>query len=97
MKVGLLLPLYVAYSYISICFPQTKVYLHPWVDFFQAHALASFFLLLCELVSPSPDQRDIFFAALTIPDKKRPNGRHLGLEWYRVSKKKITSPPQNRG
>ena len=84
MRVATLIPLYSLFSFLSICFPYARVYLHPWLDVFQSQALVSFFLLMCEFVSPSHDQRDIFFAALTVRDKKSPDGTRGSLEWYRV-------------
>ncbi|KAK1763080.1 organic solute transporter Ostalpha-domain-containing protein, partial [Phialemonium atrogriseum] len=83
MRIALLIPLNSLFSFLSICYPAAKVYLLPWLDVFQAHALASFFLLMCEFVSPSDDQRTIFFAAMAIPDKKAPDGGQDGLAWYR--------------
>ena len=80
----MLIPLYSIISILSICFPKAKVYLTPWLDVFQANSLCAFFLLICTYVSPSDDQRDVFFAAMTVRDKKSPGGRMNGLAWFRV-------------
>ena len=85
MKIGCLIPFYSIFSFLSICFPKAYVYLDPWLDVFQSVALGSFFLLMCEFVSPSAEQRDVFFAALKVPDKKAAGGTGGGLVWYRVS------------
>ena len=85
MRVFTLIPLYSVLSFLSICVPRAMVYLHPWLDVFQSQALVSFFLLMCEFVAPTHDQRDIFFAALPTRDKKSPQGRRDNLGWYRVS------------
>jgi len=84
MKIALLIPLYSIFSFLSICFPISFVYLVPWLHLFQAFALGSFFLLMCEFVSPSSEQRDVFFAALRVLDKREAGGVGDGLTWYRV-------------
>lgn len=84
MRISLLIPTYAVISFLSIYFPAARVYLVPWLDVIQSHAVASFFLLLCEYVSPSHEQRDVFFAALTVKDKKAPGGRRNAYTWYRV-------------
>jgi Organic solute transporter Ostalpha len=84
MRIAGLIPLYSIFSFLSICFPDAFVYLAPWIDLFQAIALGSFFLLMCEFVSPSSEQRDIFFAALVVPGKKGATAAEHGIPWYRV-------------
>jgi Organic solute transporter Ostalpha len=85
MKIACLIPFYSILSTLSVCFPKAHVYLDPWLEVFQSVALGSFFLLMCEFVSPSEKQRDVFFAALKVPDKKAGSGTRDGLIWYRVS------------
>jgi Organic solute transporter Ostalpha len=85
MKITCVVPFYSIVSFLSICFPRAYVYLDPWLDVFQSLALGSFFLLMCEYVSPSEERRDIFFAALKVSDKKAPDEIGDGLAWYRVS------------
>jgi hypothetical protein len=89
LKICTLLPIYSLLSFISIAEPDAYVYLEPWCHYFEAIALGSFFLLLCEFVSPSSDFRDVFFAALETKAsrKARERGKPAvdGLEWYRVS------------
>ena len=85
MRVALLVPMYSIFSFLSIVFPQAKVYLLPWLDVFQANSMAAFFLLVCDYVSPNTRQRDLFFAAMTIPDRKKDGTLgEEGLTWYRV-------------
>lgn len=86
-----MLPIYNILSFIGIAWPNSFIYLSMWRDFWEGIALASFFLLLCEFVSPSADFRDVFFAALEVPEarKAREKGKPVkitGLEWYRVSR-----------
>jgi hypothetical protein len=89
LKICALIPIYGIVSFITIAFPNSYIYLDSWIEVFQAIALGSFFLLLCEFVSPSSQSRDVFFAGLEVP-KSRLGGRKNGgrpvdgLEWYRV-------------
>ena len=85
MRIACLIPFYSLFSLLSICFPKADVYISPWLDVVQAFALGSFFLLMCEFVSEDTQERDSFFNALEIKDKKgrKPSGG--SLFWYRVS------------
>merc|ERR1711939_1228253 len=84
LKISALIPIYSIISWITIAAPNSYIYLDPWLDFFQSIALGSFFLLLCEFVSPSAQYRDVFFAALEVPKSRRGGGKQVdGLEWYR--------------
>jgi hypothetical protein len=83
MRVSSLIPLYSIFSLLSICFPKAKVYLLPWLEVFQSISLSAFFLLMCDYISPSQKQRDVFFAGFTYQDKKK--GDVNGLMWFRVS------------
>ncbi|KAL4905595.1 hypothetical protein BDW74DRAFT_152855 [Aspergillus multicolor] len=51
IKISLLLPLYTITSFLAICLPRASVYISPWMEVYQAIALVTFFLLLCEYVS----------------------------------------------
>ncbi len=81
----MIIPLYAILPFISVVAPGSYVYLAPWLEFIQSMSLGSFFLLLCEFVSPSENQRDVFLAGLTVPDKKSATGTQNGLTWFRVS------------
>ncbi|WYZ35072.1 hypothetical protein EsH8_I_001348 [Colletotrichum jinshuiense] len=83
LRISLIIPFWSIISFLSICFPTAEVYLHPWLEFVQSICLGTFFLLLCEFVSPSAHHRDVFFAALTVKNKKAPTGQQNGLEWFR--------------
>ncbi|GKT83752.1 DUF300 domain-containing protein [Colletotrichum tofieldiae] len=83
LRISLIIPFWSIISFLSICFPPAEVYLHPWLEFVQSICLGTFFLLLCEFVSPSAQHRDVFFAALTVKNKKAANGEENGLEWFR--------------
>ncbi|KAH6886164.1 organic solute transporter Ostalpha-domain-containing protein [Thelonectria olida] len=83
LKICLLLPFYAVICFLSVAFPSAFVYLSPWLDFVQSISLGAFFLLMCQFVSPSDSQRDVFFATLVIKDKKSPTGTGDGLIWFR--------------
>lgn len=85
LKICVLIPLYTVLSFVTVVAPDSYVYLTPWIDVYQAIALGSFFLLLCEYVSPSLESRDVFFAAMSVPLKGKKQGQSIsGLEFYRV-------------
>ena len=84
MRICLLIPFYGILSFLQVYFPTANVYIAPWLDFVQAIALASFFLLLCEFVSPSREQRDVFFAAMEVPARRDKTRKVNGLGVFRV-------------
>lgn len=90
MKICAMLPVFSLLSLLSIAYPNAYMYLDPWRGYWESIALGSFFLLLCEFVSPSADFRDVFFAALEVPESRKSRTKGIptkadGLEWYRVS------------
>lgn len=86
MRIALLVPIYSIISLLCICFPTAEVYLRPWLEVAQANCLASYFLLLCEFVSPHSEGRDVFFATIEISDKRAARkGPVDGIQWFRVS------------
>lgn len=82
MKICSVIPVYSLVSFTSVCYPSAAVYLTPWQEFYESLALGYFFLLMCEYIAPSEQQRDVFFSALKVPQKKSPS--RDGIEWYRV-------------
>ncbi|KAI1265860.1 organic solute transporter Ostalpha-domain-containing protein [Xylariaceae sp. FL1019] len=86
MRIALFLPFTAALSFLQVAFPGQAVYIEPWSTYIEAVALGSFFLLLCEFIAPSREQRDVFFAAL--PPKPNPKSKKKankgGLEWFRL-------------
>ncbi|KAH8696576.1 organic solute transporter Ostalpha-domain-containing protein [Talaromyces proteolyticus] len=83
MKICLMIPLYSLISFLSVYFPKAAVYLGPWQDFYESLAMGYFFLLLGVFISPSDQQRDLFFAAFRVPQKKNEDSPINGIEWYR--------------
>jgi Organic solute transporter Ostalpha len=85
MKICLLIPLYSIISFLSICFPSIYVYANVWFSYFEAIALATVFLLMCEFISETNSERELFFSALKIQDKKGHVTTGYGsVVWYRV-------------
>ena len=83
MRISLMFPTYALFSFLSVCFPAARVYLEPWLDVFQAWALANFFLLLCDFVSQSEQEREMFFANLSVGKMAgTPSDAKVG--WYKV-------------
>uniref|UniRef100_A0A8H7KD61 Uncharacterized protein n=1 Tax=Bionectria ochroleuca TaxID=29856 RepID=A0A8H7KD61_BIOOC len=74
MKIGALITTYALVSFFSVAFPGASVYMHPWLDVIEGTALGSFFLLLCDYISPSQEQREIFFAT-------KPK---CGIKWFKL-------------
>lgn len=95
MRICCYLPVLAVGCFLEVSFPSAYVYLNPWLDVAQAFALCNFFLMMCQFVSPSDARRDLFFAALEVPQKKKSRrnrrGRGAapsqepvnGLLWYR--------------
>lgn len=74
MRIGTLITMYSLICFLSVCFPKAEVYIHPWLDLVEGFALGSFFLLLCDYVSPHHEQRELFFAAEKLG----------GVKWFRT-------------
>lgn len=95
MRICCYLPIFTIGCFLEVSFPNAYVYINPWLDFAQALALCNFFLMMCQFVSPSDAQREVFFAALKVPQKKSMRGLRRGggggkearpvdgLLWYR--------------
>ncbi|KAF3762906.1 hypothetical protein M406DRAFT_294704 [Cryphonectria parasitica EP155] len=79
MRICCYLPIFSIGCFLQVSFPNAYVYLNPWLDFAQAVALCNFFLMMCQFVSPSDSQRELFFAALKQVNDEPVNGLH----WYR--------------
>lgn len=56
-----MIPVFAAISLLSVAFPDAATYLHPLSGFYEAIALASFFLLLCAFVDEDENERQAFF------------------------------------
>lgn len=74
LRICCYLPVFAVGCFLEVSFPNAYVYINPWLDFVQAIALCNFFLLMCQFVSPSDEHREVFFAALKVPQKKKKGG-----------------------
>jgi hypothetical protein len=71
LRICCYLPVFAIGCFLEVSFPNAYVYINPWLDFVQSIALCNFFLLMCQFVSPSDEHREVFFAALKVPQKKK--------------------------
>ncbi|RAK95821.1 DUF300-domain-containing protein [Aspergillus ibericus CBS 121593] len=87
MRISSVVPVYSIFSFLSVCFPNGYVYFSSWPDPFEGVALYSFFLLLCEFIAPSDEQRLQLIATQQIkPSRLRRRRRSPpmdGLTWFR--------------
>lgn len=74
MRICCYLPLFAIGCFLEVSFPNAYMYINPWLDVVQAVALCNFFLLMCHFVSPSDSHREVFFAGLKVPQKKKKAG-----------------------
>lgn len=82
MRIALLMPMFVIISWFSLAFPEVYPYLDPWIHVIEGWSLCSFFLLLCEFIAPSQEERDVFLATKSIPRKKK--NAVDGAKWFKV-------------
>ncbi|KAK2615780.1 hypothetical protein N8I77_002508 [Diaporthe amygdali] len=71
LRICCYLPIFAIGCFLEVSFPNAYMYINPWLDFVQSIALCNFFLLMCQFVSPSDQHREVFFAALKVPQKKK--------------------------
>ncbi|CEO60463.1 hypothetical protein PMG11_05090 [Penicillium brasilianum] len=81
MRIATLLPIYSILSFISICFPNSYVYLTGWVEVIEGIALYTFLMLLCDFLAPNDRNRVDFFASLRIPSRMDKTKTNDGLTW----------------
>jgi hypothetical protein len=74
MRICCYIPIFTVGNFLEATWPNAYMYINPWLDFVQAIALCNFFLLMCQFISPSDDQRELFFAAFKVPQKKSRRG-----------------------
>ncbi|KAB8244922.1 organic solute transporter Ostalpha-domain-containing protein [Aspergillus flavus] len=89
MRICNLIPSYQILSFISICFPNSYIYLQGFTEVLQGVALYAFLMLLCDFMAPNDKSKVEFFSSLEIkrqwqPKKKRNGLAFLSLTWYSV-------------
>ncbi|OOF96844.1 hypothetical protein ASPCADRAFT_206984 [Aspergillus carbonarius ITEM 5010] len=85
MRISSIVPVYSIFSFLSVCFPSSYVYSSSWPDPFEGVALYTFFLLLCEFIAPSDEQRVQLLATQQIkPSRLRRRAPPVdGLAWFK--------------
>ena len=58
------MPAFASIYFLIGAFLSIAIYLQPWADFYEAIALASYFLLLVTFLEPVPEHREAFFDSL---------------------------------
>jgi hypothetical protein len=66
MRIIHMLPAYAGLSFLSICWPETYVYLTTWIEYFQALALYAFTLLLIDFLAPTDAEKFACFRSLKV-------------------------------
>ncbi|KNG86318.1 hypothetical protein ANOM_005219 [Aspergillus nomiae NRRL 13137] len=89
MRICNLIPSYQVLSFISICFPNSYIYLQGFTEVLQGVALYAFLMLLCDFMAPDDKSKVEFFSSLETkrqwqPKKKRNGLAFLSLTWYSV-------------
>ena len=63
MRIIFMVPVFSVVTFLSVAFYDTAIYIKPVEDFYEAIALAGFFLLLCEFVQENEEDRQAFLAS----------------------------------
>lgn len=87
MRIINMLPAFSVLSFISICWPNSYVYMEGWTEVFQAMALYSFHMLLIDFLGPTERLRDEFFGNLRVKKAFKKGQYREGLSWLKVSSK----------
>jgi hypothetical protein len=58
-----MVPVFAIVAFLSVAFYDAAIYIKPIEDFFEAIALVSFFLLLCEYVRENEEEREAFLTS----------------------------------
>lgn len=83
LRICLLIPIASLLQFIGQVVPAAYFYILPWADMMQALALANFFLLMQEFISPHAAQREHFFGGLQVPPRRKGRPARDGMRWYR--------------
>jgi hypothetical protein len=55
------IPVFAIISFLGVAFNDAAIYLKPIDDFYEAFALACFFLLLCQFIRETAEEREEYF------------------------------------
>lgn len=85
MRICNLLPSYQVLSFVSICFPNSYIYLQGYTEVFNGIALYSFLMLLCDFMAPTDQSKVEFFSSLETKRQWQPKKKRNGLAFLKVS------------
>lgn len=84
MRICNLIPSYQIISYVSICFPNTYIYLQGFTEVLQGVALYAFLMLLCDFMASTDAKKVEFFSSLETKRQWQPKKKRNGLEFLSV-------------
>lgn len=84
MRICNMIPSYQVVCFISICFPNSYIYLAGYVEVFQGIALYAFLMLLCDFMAPTDRSKVEFFSSLEIKRQWQPKKKRNGLAFLKV-------------
>lgn len=79
------MPSYQVLSYVSICFPNSYIYLQGFTEVFNGIALYSFLMLLCDFMAPTDQSKVEFFSSLETKRQWQLKKKRNGLAFLKVS------------
>lgn len=77
LRIIALVPVFAIVYLLAGAFLDAAVYLQPWADFYEAIALASYFVLLVQFLEPVAHRRELYFDRLELKEGGS------SLAWYR--------------
>ncbi|MCJ1340925.1 hypothetical protein MMC09_006221 [Bachmanniomyces sp. S44760] len=88
IRVTALIPVFAIISFASIYLGVSAIYLVPWMSACESIALASFFLLVCNYVSPSVEGQNAYFQSMELPAKGAQGDSFPadGLAWFKKTR-----------
>ncbi|KAF2803187.1 uncharacterized protein BDZ99DRAFT_491883 [Mytilinidion resinicola] len=84
MRIVNMIPSYQVLSFISICLPNSYVYLQGFTEVFQGIALYAFLMLLCHFLAPTDQGKVEFFSSLETKRQWQPKKKRNGLVFLSV-------------
>lgn len=85
MRIIHMLPAYAGLSFLSICWPETYVYLTAWIEYFQALALYAFTLLLIDFLAPTEAEKFAYFRSLKVKKIFRKGKYRDGVSFLKLT------------
>lgn len=85
MRIINMIPSYQVLTFISICVPNSYVYLQGFTEVFQGIALYAFLMLLCDFLAPTDQDKIKCFSSLEIKRQWQPKMKRNGLAFLKVS------------